>query len=1021
MTPSRLPTPLSTFRSRAAATLAAACSLSSLCFAATTPLQPFNTEKNTNGPMPVADVLAQSKLPAGFQLSLFAAEPNVHQPISMATDPKGRLWVAENYTYSEAAVGYHKDLRDRILCFEDADNDGHFDKRTVFWDNAQQLTSVEVGLGGIWALALPNLVFIPDANSDGIPDGPPQIILDGFEFQAGRHTVANGLRWGPDGWLYGRHGIQSTSKIGPPGTPEAQRTSMNVGIWRYHPARRVTEVVAQGTTNPWGMDWDAHGEPFFINTVIGHLWHVIPGAHYRRMYGTDPTPNIFEALEQTADHVHWATGEVWTDVRKGVTDVTSAAGGGHAHTGLHIYQGGQWPEYWNGKLLTINFHGRRLNVEQLERQGSGFVAKRQPDAVFFADLWFRGIDLIAAPDGGLFISDWSDAGECHDQEGIHRTSGRIYKLTYGPSKKGAARDLTALSPITLAQLQSSTNEWEARLARRTLADLAHRGESLDRARTELSKLASSHPNEVTRLRALWSLHVSGGIDSSLLQTKLSGTEFERSWALRLLEDASHSSPAAAAAFKAFVSSNLPRIAGTDPSPLVRLTLASLLQKLSLDQRLPIARVLLGRAEDQHDKNIPLLLWYGIEPLNAHPEFVNLVASSQIPRAQRLASRRLAEGLDSHPQPVNDLLVAIANNAPPQSRQAVLDGLADGFAGRRKVPKPKAWPDIEPALSRDANDALSRRINDLGALFGDGRALDQIKEVALNTSADLPRRRAALQSLIDARADNLLEVCQKLLPIRELSGVAASGLALFPDPTLADQLIAEWPRLYGPERPPVLNALLSRPAWAAKLLDAIAANKIRRTELGVAQARQIKGFDNPTLSQRLTEVWGALQDPDQTTRQKALASWRAKLTPAAVQNAKALEGQKLYAQSCGACHKLYGTGGNLGPELTGSGRQNLDYLLENILFPSAVVAADFRQTTVNLKDGRSLSGIVRSRSASSLVLQMIGETTTLNRSDIEDEETAALSLMPEGLLDTLSESQVLDLFAYLMSTAPPASH
>jgi putative membrane-bound dehydrogenase-like protein len=235
-------------------------------------------------------------------------------------------------------VGYHKDLRDRIVVFEDGDNDGRFDKRTVFWDGAERLTSVEVGLGGVWALALPNLYFIPDADGDAVPDGPPQVVLDGFEYVAGRHTVANGVRWGPDGWLYGRHGIQSTSRIGPPGTPAEQRTAMNVGIWRYHPTRRVTEVVASGTTNPWGMDWDAHGEPFFINTVIGHLWHVIPGAHYRRMYGDDPTPHMYEVIEQTADHVHWGTGENWTDVRKGVTDVTSAAGGGHAHTGLLIYQ-----------------------------------------------------------------------------------------------------------------------------------------------------------------------------------------------------------------------------------------------------------------------------------------------------------------------------------------------------------------------------------------------------------------------------------------------------------------------------------------------------------------------------------------------------------------------------------------------------------------------------------------------------------------------------------------------------------
>ena len=982
-------------------------------------LKPYNTEAATNGPMPATEVIAKSKLPPGFQMTVFAAEPDVQQPISMATDARGRLWVAENYTYSETKVGYHKDLRDRIVVFEDADNDGRFDKRTVFWDGAERLTSVEVGLGGVWALALPNLFFIPDENGDGIPDGPPQIVLDGFEYQRGRHTVANGLRWGPDGWLYGRHGIQSTSRIGPPGTPDEQRTAMNVGIWRYHPTRHVTEVVAQGTTNPWGMDWDARGELFFINTVIGHLWHVIPGAHYRRMYGDDPTPNIYEVIEQTADHVHWATGETWTDVRKGVTDVTSTAGGGHAHTGLMIYQGGQWPETWNGRLMTINFHGRRLNVEQLDRQGSGFVARHNPDAFFFADPWFRGIDLIAAPDGGVFASDWSDAGECHDQDGVHRTSGRIYKLTYGEAKRRAAADLTALTDVELAKLQASLNDWEARQARRVLADRARLGSPLKEGREALQMLAMTDASEVTRLRALWALLVSGGIEPGILKQKLSGSEHERAWAIRLMEDASHASPAMTKSFDRFVETELPHLAASETSALVRVTLASLLQKLPLSQRPALAQPLLAHSEDAKDHNQPLMLWYGLEPLAAtDAHFTDFIANARIPRVQRLAARRLAEDIDAAPQRVDTMLTAIARNPSIPSRQAVLDGLADGFAGRRKVPKPAPWSETEPRLAMSADEPLKNRLRDLSALFGDGRALDQIKAVALNKDADPPRRRAALQSLIEARADGLRAVCEQLLSVRDVSAVAASGLAMFDDPAIADRLIAEWPNLYGAEKPPVLNALLSRPVWTMKLLDAMAAGKFRRTDLGVSQARQIRALNNEALTHKLTETWGTIQDTDETAKQAALQSWRRKLNPDALKHVNLVEGQKLYTMSCGACHKLYGTGGTIGPDLTGAGRQNLDYLLENILFPSAIVPAEFRQTTLTLKDGRSLSGIIRSRNNQAVVLEMIGESVTIGRPDIDEETTSTLSLMPEGQLDALTETQAIDLIGFLMSTTPP---
>ncbi len=979
----------------------------------------FNSERATNGPMPAAEVVAKTKLPPGFHLSVFAAEPDVRQPIAMTTDASGRLWVAENYTYSEAQVGFHKEMRDRILVFEDLDNDGHFDKRTVFWDGAERLTSVEVGLGGVWALALPNLVFIPDANGDAIPDGPPQIILDGFEYVRGRHTVANGLRWGPDGWLYGRHGIQSTSLIGPPGVSDEQRTAMNVGIWRYHPGRRVTEVVAQGTTNPWGMDWDARGELFFINTVIGHLWHVIPGAHYRRMYGEDPTPRIYESIEQTADHVHWATGETWTGVRKGVSDVTSAAGGGHAHTGLLIYQGGQWPETWNGKLLAINYHGRRLNVEQLDRQGGGFVARHQPDVIFFADPWFRGIDLIAAPDGGIFISDWSDAGECHDQDGIHRTSGRIYKLTYGDTTTGSSSDLTALSSAKLAALQTSANDWQARQARRVLADRAHRAESQTNAREVLGQMAIAAPNEVHRLRALWALQVSGGIDNGLLQTKLTGTESERAWAIRLMEDASHNRSATAEAFKHFVEKDLPDLAAGESSALMRTTLASLLQKLPFTQRPAIAKALLTHAEDAEDHNQPLMLWYGIEPLaTANPQFVQLIAGAAIPRVQRLGGRRLAEDADRAPERLDALINAISLNSSIQAREAVLDGLAEGFAGRRKVAAPVSWTDVAPRLADGAGESLKNRIRELSVLFGDTHALDEIREIALDQNADLSVRRAALKSLIDARADGLRNVCEELLPVRGLASIAVTGLALLQDPTIADRLVAEWPNLTETEKPPVMNALLSRETWTATLLDAIGSGRIKRTDLGLVQARQIRSLDNDTLTQRLTEVWGAIQDTNEAATQVALRKWREILNPDALKRANLVEGQKLFTMSCGACHKLYGAGGTIGPDLTGAGRQDLNYLLENILFPSAVVPAEFRQATLSMKDGRILSGLIRERNPNAVVLEMIGETITIGRPDIEEETTSTLSIMPEGQLDAISETNTIDLFGFLMSTAPP---
>src|ERR1051325_3828179 len=216
---------------------------------------------------------------------------------------------------------------------EDTDGDGRADKRTVFWDQAGDLTSVLPAFGGVFALCPPKLLFIPGARGDDVPDGEPQVLLDGFDASAVRHNIANGLKFGPDGWIYGRHGILASSKVGRPGASEAERTLVNAGIWRYHPITHKFEMVANGTTNPWGSDWDENGQLFFINTVIGHLWHVVPGAFFKRMYGEPRNPHLYELIDQTADFVHGDTGENWANIQKlGVPPTTPKAGGGHAHS-----------------------------------------------------------------------------------------------------------------------------------------------------------------------------------------------------------------------------------------------------------------------------------------------------------------------------------------------------------------------------------------------------------------------------------------------------------------------------------------------------------------------------------------------------------------------------------------------------------------------------------------------------------------------------------------------------------------
>ena len=1001
---------------------------------------PFNSEPDTNSAaLPAAQVAAQMKLPPGFKATVFAAEPDVQNPIALAWDARGRLWVAENYTYAERTRKFELRLRDRVLIFEDKDGDGRFDTRKVFTDDVQMLTSVEVGRGGVWLMCPPQLLFMPCANGGDTPTGPAEVVLDGFTPPAENyHNYANGLRFGPDGWLYGRCGASAPGEIGAPGTPQDARIPLRGTMWRYHPTRKVFEALSSGCTNPWGHDWDAHGELFFINTVNGHLWHHITGAHYVRPHTIDPNPRTYALIDQHADHWHFDTASDWTKSRDGAAD---AFGGGHAHIGMMIYQGDNWPAEYRGRLFTLNMHGRRVNQEILQRKGSGYVGKHGPDFLIATDKWFRGMELTYGPDGGVYVADWSDTGECHDSTGVHRTSGRIYKITYGEPKRPAVSDLTKLSILELVRLHTHANEWFVRQARLQLLDRAAKPAELGVDTKELRSLYDTEKIVVHQLRALWSLYVLGATDEAFLlaQTR-HANEHIRTWAVRLLTDAwpldtvmsqRPSSPVGADVRRltsnsdanarnsqrlltsAATARELSRLAREDGSGLVRLALATALQRLPISQRGELAMPLVAHREDAADHNLPALIWYGLIPVaETQPDALPKIASvCELPLTRRLIARRLAEDIEKQPAHVNNLLLLAA--AKGEAFQSdILSGLGDGLAGWRKATKPSTWDFFAKLIEKSANTALRDRVRDLSVVFGDGRALDEVKRVALAKDADMNARKAALQTLIENRPPDLRAVCEQLLGVRFLNTVAVRGLAQFDDPAIGEKLAKSYRSFHPSERPAVMDTLVSRPTFAKALLAEVATGRLPRADVSAFHARQIRSFKNAELDAQLAKAWGELREAA-ADKQALIVKLKSQLTPDALAKADKSAGRALYNLACANCHRLYGQGGEVGPDLTGSGRDNLDYLLDNIADPSAVVSADFRMTVADLADGRTLNALVAARTERTLTLKTMTETVTVQRSDVKSLKESALSLMPEGLLEALTPEQQRDLLAYLM--------
>lgn len=915
----------------------------------------YNSEKNQKSePMSPEEAAKAFQVPEGFEVTVFASEPQVRNPIAMTWDRAGRMWVAENYTYAERGRRFDLNLRDRVVIFEDTNRDGKADKRTVFADNLQMLTSVEVQPGGVWLMCPPQLLFIPDRDGDDVPDGKPEVVLDGFTVaKSNYHNFANGLRWGPDGWLYGRCGGSCPGEVGAPGIPKEERVPLRGGIWRYHPTRKFFEVIVHGTTNPWGHDWDAHGEGFFINTVNGHLWHIIPGGHFDRPFGRSVNPLVYEAIQMHADHWHFDTKGSWTKSRNGAAN---ELGGGHAHIGMCIYQGDHLPKKWQGKLLTWNMHGRRLNRERLERQGSGYVARHEPDQFLAGDEWFRGLEIRQGPDGALYGLDWCDTGECHDHTGVHRTSGRIFRFSY--------------------------------------RDKVKRLESID------------GPAE-SKLQDLWRRYKKGELfRKELLELLETSNEHFRVWAIRLLTDfwpvdsvlgpMSHRAPPSDPELR----DRFVQMARTDSSGLVRLALASTLQRMPLKDRPVLASALAARVEDANDHNLPRLVWFGL--MTMKKEKLQVAVATDWPDLLRY----LARSSVNDPKMVEQMLALAARHK--KKSEPLLKGLLEGFKGWRKAPLPTSWADHEKALQNDHPGM----VRELKALFGYGRALAFMKATAVDDKESLPVRKRALEGLIKARFEGLRPVCEKLLTVTGLGGTAARGLAIFDDPAVGMLMVKSYKRLLRDEdQAAVVSVLTTRPVWASMLLSGVEKGEIPAKAITPFDARQIAGWEQKVLTQKLSAVWGEVA-PSNEALKKKIAIFRKILTPQVLAAANKGRGRVHFEALCASCHQLYGRGGKLGPDLTGSGRANLDYLLENIVAPGSVVPLEYQMTTVLLKDGRSLSGMISSSDERTMTLRNPAGETTIEQSTIEKANRLPDSLMPPALLDALKPDEVRDLIGYL---------
>ena len=956
-----------------------------------------------------AESLQRFHVPDDLEIQQVLAEPVVKQPVFLNFDERGRMWVVQYLQYPSPAglqmlsrdnvwravydkvpppPPKHFPGADKITIHEDTDGDGVFDKHTTFLEGLNICTAVCRGRGGVWVLNPPYLLFYADKNSDDIPDGDPEVRLAGFGLED-THSVANSLRWGPDGWLYAAQGSTVTGHMIRPGLDkEPFLHTMGQLIWRYHPETRRFEVFAEGGGNAFGVEIDSKGRIFSgHNGGDTRGFHYVQGAYLQKgfdKHGPLSNPYAFGYFPQMP-HTRVAR---------------------FTHNFV-IFDGPGFPDRYTGKLFGVEPLQGRVVFSEIQVDRSSFKTRDLGHAITSEDAWFRPVDIKIGPDHALYIADWYDGQVNHyrNNEGqIDKDNGRIYRLQTKGAKPTKPTDLGSLSTPALVALLANPSQPQRQTALRLLADRKDRS-----IVPTLAKMVADHTGQLA-LESLWALNVSGGFDDDVALLTLAHQDPQvRLWTVRLLGDAMKVSPK--------IAGKLAALAATEPNLEVRGQLASTAKRLPAKDALPIVRNLLARDEDADDHRLPLLLWWAIEAKaeTDREAVVQLFGDPALWRRplvlkhilERIMRRYAAAGTR------RDLLTCakLFQMSPGAEQNAkLMMGFSAAFKGRPMTGFPGELLEANPTAGGEPVAVVLR--------LGRPAAVQPAFKLIADETADKNQRLECIQILGEVKQPETVPVLLKVIgnpADQALHKAVLTALQPYDDERIAGEVLAAFGKLGPDARTAAMALLASRPAWSLQLLEAVTAGKIAKGAVAPDVINKMKQHRQPRVVELVNQQWGLEKKPTTAEMKKQIDH----LTGVIRQGiGSPYEGQKLFGTACAACHKLFGQGGQIGPDLTTFKRDDLDNMLLSIVNPNAEIREGYENHLVTTKDGRTLSGFLADKDNRVVVLRGIdGVNITLPQDEIQKMKAAGLSLMPEGLLDSLTEQQVRDLFAYLRSTQP----
>ena len=963
----------------------------------------------------------------GLTVKLFASEPQVRQPILVKVDDRGRLWTIQYLQYPNPAglkrVKVDRWSRtsydrvpdppprgprgaDRITILEDTDRDGVADKFTDFVDGLNLATGVAFGHGGIYVLQVPYLLFYPDRNRDDVPDTEPRVLLKGFGMEDAQ-SMANHLTWGPDGWLYGVNGSTTTCRI--------RGVEFQQGVWRYDPLTDRFELFCEGGGNTYGLTFDEHGNLFY-STNGGPFVHALQGAYYYKSFG-----------KHGPLHNPYAYGYFPHVERDAVP--------GGPPTGGTIYLGDSFPDLYRGKFIAGNFLGHTVSWWDVQPQQTTFRAHYGDVLLGAQDTWFGATDVCLGPSGALFVCDFHDRRTSHPDPDANwdRSNGRIYTIQAHGRSPARTLNLHEMSSTALVELLMHRNRWYADRARVELA--ARRDPAILR---QLSEMAADQVNPSRALQGLWALHVSGGFEQEIALRLLAHPDpHVRGWTVRLLADAQQVSPE--------ISRRLTALAKTEPNQIVRAQLAASAKRLPPDDGLPIVTAILARDLDVDDPRIGWLLWWSIEDkaVSAKQSLLDYFARTQAwdnpsnhDNLRRLLRRWAAEGTATSYQACLSLLETTPPGQLASMHAALAQGLSERAAELPEIGQGGLFEQFA-TVDRSATQTLrhyeppTRQLRDYLQRVWQEQADEPVRlELALRCdldqayahtlsllkpSAPQGARQAALELLIEFGQPNCVPYVLELLAgdeAAEIQSIALRLLGRFDEPHITSRILQSYASLATPAQDTARDVLLSRPQSALNLIQLVEQGRMASSEIPVAQLRHVSHYDNPQLAALILRHWGAVKPG---TPEEKLATMRRFNNDLRTGSGDPGRGKPLFHKHCANCHRLFGDGNQVGPELTTANRAARDALLANLVDPSAVIRREYLSFVVQTTSGQVLTGLLGEQDAASItIVDAKNQRTKIRRTEIESLRESPVSLMPEKLLDALTPQELRDLFSYLQS-------